>query len=134
VIHLRSAKEMKSILTLLCIFSITACATAIRKKKSFQSVDEFLTWADVQLEKENEENLIAIQTSESVSKESKLQGIEVMKRRLSGRTLSEVFEGERFPENEDTFKLSGHDGKLPHVHIDFKKEEEWFLQSITICR
>ena len=131
----RSAKEMKPYLILFFALCLTACATTEEKRVSFDSLGEFLAWADKQIEKGNDENLIATQAMNSLPYELRLHQIDELKKQLGNRKLSEIFKYERFPEAEDRFKLGGHFDKLGCVHIDFaKKNKEWFLRSITYCR
>lgn len=127
---------MKASLALILTLLLVACAsTRVKQAKSFDTVAEFLTWADSQIEEKNESHLVSAQTTTNFSTDYALGQINKMKRRLGNRSLSEVFKGEQFPKEGNTFKLGGHDGKLPNIHIDFiKQNEDWFLQSISTCR
>ena len=102
---------------------------------SFTDLAPFLQWIDEALVKDEESKLVTNQTHES-DFSGKLHDVEKMKETLGQRSLSEIFGAEQFPSAESDFKLGGHSGLLPHVHIDFKRSEDasWSLYRIWTCR
>lgn len=102
---------------------------------SFTELAPFLEWIDEALDQNEESKIVRSQTHKADAV-GQLYDIERMKETLGQRSLSEVFSSEQFPSNESDFKLGGHSGALPHVHIDFKRNKDatWSLYRIWTCR
>ncbi len=45
------------------------------------------------------------------------------------------YKNNSFPENENFFKVGGHNKELGHIHMDFLKfEDNWIIKEIWQCR
>jgi hypothetical protein len=45
------------------------------------------------------------------------------------------YAGRSFPEQEENFKLGGHDKELGYIHLDFlKRGDQWIIEKIWECR
>ncbi len=125
---------MKTIHTLIISVLLTAISLAGEPLK-FETLENFLTWADAKLRSDDYEGFASAQVANKDIKETRISYIKKLDADLGIGSLSQTFKGKVFPADKHIFKLGGHNKELGHCHIDFVKVKGgWQLARVWQCR